>query len=197
MAEAKTSTTSSLLSIRHPLRKTVVGVVLALVLSMVIARAPTAYTGEIPLVGKFIPLKLNAIYIIIFGPLLAFGASIYVWAALKARRTFRETDETFFAIAFLLWFVLLAGLCLQYFIVLAPEGHCDRRPNFDFLWTNTFGDTRIVHCMSNTAEINKETPFYLRQQILQSWAIALIPLGSAWFLASAWLHIRRNRHYAA
>ncbi|NKQ73455.1 hypothetical protein C3Y89_24465 [Rhizobium sp. UPM1132] len=83
--------------------------------------------------------------------------------------------------------------CLQYLIVLAPEGHCDRLPNLDFLWTNEFGDTQIVHCMSNTAEINKEAPYYLRQQILQSWAMALIPVGAAWFLLKAWLHIRRNR----
>lgn len=168
------------------------GIVLALALALFIARAPTAYTGGLPVVGDYVPLKLNAVYIIVFGPLLAFIASIYIWAALRGRRRKDASDSGFFGAAFIPYVLLLGLLSLQYFIVIAPEGHCDRLPNYDFLWKNEFGDTRIVHCMSGTAEINKETPFYLRQQILQSWAMFLFPAGAAAFFINSWIRMRRR-----
>ncbi|WP_246652214.1 hypothetical protein [Rhizobium laguerreae] len=186
------STYRELVSIRHPARKLTMGIFIALMLALFVARAPTSYTGGIPLIGEYVPLKLNAVYIIIFGPLMALAVSTYLWAIIAGRRSFRRSDVSFFGVAFVLLIVALGALCLQYFIVLAPVGHCDRLPNYDFLWTNQYGDMRIVHCMSGTADINEETPFYLRWQIVQSWVMALIPIVVAGFLFVAWRHVRRN-----
>ncbi|NKJ72716.1 hypothetical protein GFL38_10620 [Rhizobium leguminosarum bv. viciae] len=193
MAKAGSITTSGLLSLKDPVRKFVVSVILALALALFIARAPTVYTGKIPLIGDYVPLNLNAVYLNIFGQILAVTAALYIWARLRGRPRFRGSYPAFFRLTFLLYILLLAFLALQFFIVLAPEGQCDRLPNFDCLWANDFGDVRIVHCMSGTEEINKQMPFYLRQQILQSWAMALCPLVAPGLLLHAWIHVRQNQ----
>ncbi|MGR9400220.1 hypothetical protein ACU8M5_10785 [Rhizobium leguminosarum] len=170
----------------------VVGVVIALLaFALFVARAPTAYTGEIPFISDYVPLKLNAVYLVVFVPVLATLAALYIWAGLRVLRRFHPGDRTFFAAAFFVYVVLLGLVALQYFIVLAPQGHCDRLPNYSFLWTSAFGDMRIVHCMSGTEEINKFTPFYLRQQILQSWFMLLCPVIVAGLFLHAWQRLQR------
>jgi hypothetical protein len=49
-----------------------------LVLGMWVARAPTSFTGEIPIVGKYFPLKLTAVYVIVVGPIIMVLVSAYL-----------------------------------------------------------------------------------------------------------------------
>ncbi|WP_457662539.1 hypothetical protein [Sinorhizobium medicae] len=155
-----------------------------LVLALWIARAPTSYTGELPLVGDYVPLKLNAVYFIILGPMLASLVAGTMWfQAARAGQVQSDKvpsgnvgrDGIALSIVFALIVLASAALSLQYFLILAPAELCATRPHYDFLWTNVSGPTRITHCMSGTQKINEEAPYYFEPQILQSWGHVLWP----------------------
>jgi len=172
-----------------------------LILALWIARAPTSYTGKLPLIGDHIPLKLNAVYFIIFGPMLASLVAGALWFQ-AARPGQVHSDKLLSgnggrdAIALLIIFALIvlasAALSLQYFLTLAPAELCSTRPHYDFLWTNVPGQTRITHCMSGTEEINKEAPYYFEPQILQSWGHVLWPVLTTCLLIGTWRSWRRT-----
>lgn len=160
-----------------------------LILALWIARAPTSYTGKLPLVGDNVPLKLNAVYFIIFGPFLASLVAGFLWfqanrmeQAPKLQTGNLDRDTIALMIIFALIVLASAALSLQYFVTLAPAELCPSRPHYDFLWTNVPGPARITHCMSGTEEINREAPYYWEPQILQSWGHVLWPILTAGLL---------------
>ena len=170
-------------------------------IGLFVARAPTSYTGDIPLVGDYVPLKLNAVYVIVFGPALVALACWFIRR--KAARQLRAGSRTWssewtgarasaLAVVFVLIAISSTAFSLQYFLVLAPAELCATAPNLDLLWRDLDGPTRIVHCMSETDEINKATPFYLEPQALQAWGHVLWPALSAIFLAKGWQSLRRG-----
>ena len=170
-------------------------VLCGLILALWVARAPTSYTGKFPIIGDDFPIQLNAVYFIIYGPMISMACSAVLWVLIsnRSRREqalllswHRRGEAALLATVFVLIFVLSAALSLQYFLILAPERLCASRPHFDFLWTSIPGPERITHCMSGTEEINKHTPYYLEPRILQSWGRMLWPLLTLVFLLTAW-----------
>jgi hypothetical protein len=163
------------------------------------ARAPTSVTGKVPIIGDII--ELNAVYIVIFAPILAMVCAAGIWIAVANRGhdsktsmllTDRGKEKRLIATIFAAIMVLSIVLSLQYFLVLAPEQLCATRPHFDFLWTNIPGPARITHCMSATADVNVHTPYYFEPQILQSWGQVLWPLLTLFFLWGTWRSWTRN-----
>ncbi|MGY5791798.1 hypothetical protein ACXHXM_16280 len=153
------------------------------------------------MIGDYIPLKLNAVYFIVFGPIVAsFVAAVLWFQAARAERppsknlTSDKGDRD--AIALLIIFALIviasAALSLQYFLTLAPAELCPSRPHYDFLWTNVPGPTRITHCMSDTQAINLESPYYFEPQILQSWGHVLWPVLITALLIGTWRSWRKT-----
>lgn len=181
--------------LRDPIVRLALLTLAGLALALWIARAPTSYTGELPLIGDYVPLKLNAVYFIIFGPMIASLVAGVLWfqaarpAQVQSDRVGSGTagrDAIALQILFALIVLVSAALSLQYFITLAPAELCQTRPNYNFLWSNLQGPTRITHCMSGTEEINKETPYYFEPQILQSWGHVLWPILTAYLLVRTW-----------
>ncbi|MER9018277.1 hypothetical protein [Mesorhizobium sp. M0898] len=180
--------------IKRPVALLSAFILAGLAIALWIARAPTSYTGKLPVVGDKFPIELNAVYFIVFGPIVAMACSAFLWVLTadgsrkpvpRLLRNSRGETALLMTIFFLI-FALSTALSLQYFLILAPESLCASRPHFDFLWTNVPGPERITHCMSGTKEINNSAPYYLEPQILQSWAQVLWPLLTLFFLVGAW-----------
>jgi hypothetical protein len=181
--------------IKRPVTLLSAFVLAGLVIALWVARAPTSYTGKLPIVGDNFPVELNAVYFIVFGPIVAMACSAVLWVLIANRSgggpdplllRDRSGETALLTTVFVLIFVLSTALSLQYFLILAPERLCASRPHFDFLWTNIPGPERITHCMSGTKEINNNTPYYFEPQILQSWGQVLWPLLTLVFLVGAW-----------
>ncbi|OLP53036.1 hypothetical protein BJF92_18545 [Rhizobium rhizosphaerae] len=170
-------------------RSAAIGVALLLI-ACVASRAPTQFDGKLPFVGQFVPFQLNAVYLIVFGPIAATLLAAYFWYQTTARpiqsaeRPSREIVRLgglFLGITILTFF-----LSAQYFIELAPEALCATRPHYDFLWTSTPGVNQIFHCMSGTQALNKGSPYYIEPQIVQSWGHVFWPVLTGYFLYRAW-----------
>jgi hypothetical protein len=171
----------------------------ALAGALFVARAPTSFTGEIPVVGKYLPFKLNTVYVVVLAPLVAPILSFTIW--LEARQQAQgyrrgrprrdAVDQRVLAGAFAVIVVLTVAVSLQYFLILAPAELCPTRPHFEFLWTDLQGKNRITHCMSGTATINAEAPYYVEPQPLQAWAYVICSFTTLGLLASAWWRLRR------
>ncbi|SEI19937.1 hypothetical protein SAMN05216228_105211 [Rhizobium tibeticum] len=194
---SKTSTEDAGAFLEDPVVRLALITLAGLVLALWIARAPTSFNGKLPLIGDYVPLKLNAVHFIIFGPLLTSLVAGALW--FQAARPvqvhsdkLQSGDAGRDAIALLVVFALVvlvsAALSLQYFLTLAPAEMCPTRPHYDFLWTNVPGPTRITHCMSGTEEINMEAPYYFEPQILQSWGHVLWPVLTTCLLIGTWRH---------
>ena len=175
------------------LRLTAIGSLL-LGISFFASRAPTSFKGGLPFIGDFIPLELNAVYLVVLGPIAATVLAAYLWYLARARPSGDGTEKgrnvALTGGWFLLFAILTTGLSVQYFLELAPQGLCPTRPHYDFLWTNVPGANRIHHCMSDTDEINASSPFYLQPQIVQSWGHIVWPVLTAFFLFLAWRRMR-------
>ncbi|MBB2708432.1 hypothetical protein N2597_22485 (plasmid) [Rhizobium sophoriradicis] len=200
MSEASTEDAGTLL--KDPVVRLALITLAGLVLALWIARAPTSYTGNLPLIGDYVPLKLNAVYFIILGPMLAslIAGVLRFQAARRGRVQSGKLssgnvgrDGIVLVIVFALIVLASAALSLQYFLTLAPAEMCPSRPHYDFLWTNVPGPTRITHCMSGTEEINMEAPYYLEPQILQSWGHVVWPVLTACLLIGTWRSWCRTR----
>lgn len=180
--------------IKRPVTLLAVFILAGLVIALWVARAPTSYTGRLPIIGDNFPIELNAIYFIVFGPIVAVACSAFLWVLAAdgshkpVPRLLRNSrgETALLAAIFVLIFGLSTTLSLQYFLILAPESLCASRPHFDFLWTNVPSPERITHCMSGTKEINNKAPYYLEPQILQAWGHVLWPLLTLVFLVGAW-----------
>lgn len=198
---SKTSAEASDTFLKDPIVRLALITLAGLILALWIARAPTSYTGKLPLIGDDVPLKLNAVYFIVFGPMLASLVAGALW--FQASRhghghpdTLRSRNANRDAIALLIVFALIVivstALSLQYFLILAPAELCATRPHYDFLWTNLPGSTRITHCMSGTKEVNDEAPYYFKPQIVQSWGHVIWPVLTGYLLAGTWHSWRRT-----
>lgn len=197
---SKTSAEDSGTFLKDPVIRLALITLAGLLLALWIARAPTSYTGKLPLIDDYVPLKLNAVYFIIIGPIVTCLVAGALWfQASRPRQVHpdkllsRNADRNAFAllIFFALIVLLSAALSLQYFLILAPTELCATRPHYDFLWTNLQGPTRITHCMSGTKEINDEAPYYFEPQIVQSWGHVIWPILTGCLLAGTWLSWRR------
>lgn len=199
---SKTSAEDPGTFLKDPVVRLALMTLAGLVLALWIARAPTSFTGELPLIGDYVPLKLNAVHFVIFGPLLASLVAGALW--FQAARPRQEhsaklqfgnagRDAIALVVVFALIVLVSAALSLQYFLILAPAEMCPTRPHYDFLWTNVPGPTLITHCMSGTEEINMETPYYFEPQILQSWRHVLWPVLTTYLLIGTWRSWRKSR----
>jgi hypothetical protein len=159
------------------------------------ARAPNSVTGKLPFVGDF-PIEMNAVYFVIFGPIVGMICAAGTWMVIANRSPDRRApmllpdrrnERTLMAVAFSLIVVLSVILSMQYFLILAPKGLCPTRPHFDFLWTNFKGLEQIWHCMSETDAMNAHSPYYFEPQIAQAWGHVLWPILTCYFLSRAWL----------
>ena len=163
-----------------------------MIFSLFVARAPTSYTCEIPVIGKFIPVKLGAVYVVVIGPIIGMLASGAVWyeASLSQQRSSAagrsKGRKVLLPIVYFLIGVLSVVLSLQYFLILAPAELCPTRPHFEFLWTNPQGLPRITHCMSGTEEMNNSAPYYLVPQVLQAWTYVISPIVTVFCLFMTW-----------
>ncbi|WP_342147987.1 hypothetical protein [Methylorubrum sp. SB2] len=174
---------------------------LGMVLCFWIARSPTSYTGKLPFIGENFPVKLNAIYFIVLGPLVGMLSSAALWfeatrvdfssLPLKERSKKRGLSGVLGFLFFVI-FVSSSLLSLQYFVILAPADLCPSRPHFEFLWQNLKGLEKINHCMSGTKEINAEAPYYLEPQVIQAWGHVIAPLLTLLFLSMTWKTLRRK-----
>ncbi|AYG59922.1 hypothetical protein [Rhizobium jaguaris] len=169
------------------------GTVLALLaLSAFVSRAPTTFTGTLPLVS--LPLNLNVVYLIVFGPPAAVIVSVVIWYLSRQLKVPVASDigQLPLAVIFVLITALTAFLSLQYFVVLAPAGHCSDGGGFSLLFNNLDGTTQINHCMSGTEEINKAAPFYMYPQAAESWGMIIWPILTGGLLYRAWTSIGRK-----
>jgi len=167
-------------------------ILLILIVGLWAARAPTSVTGKF---SDNIPIELNAVYLVLFGPIAAMVCAAGIWIAVANQNPERKTpmllanrrsEKTLVAVIFVAIVVLSVVLSLQYFLILAPAKLCPTRPHFDFLWTNVPGPEKIIHCMSETDDANAHSPYYFEPQIVQSWGQILWPLLTLGFLMGAW-----------
>ncbi|WP_339159054.1 hypothetical protein [Methylobacterium bullatum] len=185
--------------LRDPLLRNALILVAALAGALFVARAPTSYTGELPVIGDYVPLKLNAVYIVVFAPILATIACVALLIEASqqsggqswSRSGRKRNNRTLLAIVFAVIVGLTTAVSLQYFLILAPAELCPTRPHFDLLWTNLPGHNRITHCMSGTEEINKATPYYVEPQLLQAWAYVACLIATPVLLGAAWWRLGR------
>lgn len=159
-----------------------------------IARAPTSYTGNWPVVGDKLPIELSAVYFILIGPIIGavLAGAIWVliangWGADGSTRFLANRRNEGIALAALFCLIVAAEtfLSAQYFLILAPEKLCGSRPHFEFLWTN-FPTGQVTHCMSRTTDINKNAPYYIEPPVAQAWGHVLWPLLTLGCLTGAW-----------
>lgn len=187
-------------AIKKPMILLPAGTLAGLLIAFYVARAPTSYTGKWPVIGENLPIELNAVSIIMFGPIVGamMAGAIWMliangWGAGRSTRLLANRRNEGKVLAALFGLILLAETVLsaQYFVILAPANLCPSRPHVDFLWTNFPTPERATHCMSGTEEINKKAPYYLEPPIVQAWGHVFWPLLTLGLLAGAWRAWRR------
>jgi hypothetical protein len=181
--------------IKRPMSVLAAFIIVILGVGIWAARAPNSVTGKLPFIGNF-PIELNAVYFVIFGPMVGMVCAAGIWMVTANRSPGQTTpmllpdrrnERTLVAAAFGLIVVLSVVLSMQYFLILAPKDLCPTRPHFEFLWTNFHGLRQIWHCMSETDAINAHSPYYFEPQMAQAWGHVLWPLLTCYFLIRAWL----------
>jgi hypothetical protein len=155
----------------------------------VIARAPTIM-GKYTVPGLGLELSLNAGYVLMLGPLLLFGGTI--WAAYGAgsssprRRRLNRFDRFLAAVLFILPFLTAALLAAQFFLLLAPKGECLTFDRLRYLTDISYRAFQPEYCMGVSDEARQGQPWLLQPPIIQGWLQVLLPLAIVAVTARAW-----------
>ncbi len=147
----------------------------------VVVRAPSIFEeGKIPVVD--LKLKLNAGWILIFGPLLI------VCAVAVIAYIHRSTDPSTISerpvagiVARAIPCLAAAFLSLQFFLLFAPKGECNTFPRLNLLTAWQLKAFQPEYCMSLSAETQAQMPYFLNPPALNAWAQVILPLIAIFF----------------
>jgi hypothetical protein len=158
----------------------------------VIVRAPTIFEeGQIPVID--VKLKLNAGYILVFGPLLivcAIAAITYLCRDDRPRRANEGAVAGILARA--IPCLAAAYLSLQFFLLFAPKGQCNTFPRWDYLTGWQLSAFQPEYCMSLPAETQERMPWLFDPPFVQAWAQVLLPLIALGLAIRDWQYVHRN-----
>jgi hypothetical protein len=158
----------------------------------VIVRAPTIFEeGQIPVID--LKLKLNAGYILVFGPLLivcTIAAITYLGRDNRPDRTKESASAGVLARA--IPCLAAAYLSLQFFLLFAPNGQCPTFPRWRYLTDWTLSAFKPEYCMSLPAETQERMPWLFGPPIVQAWVQVLLPLIALGLVIRDWRSTHRR-----
>lgn len=147
---------------------------LCCIAACVMVRAPSVLDEiTVPLID--LKLKLNAGYLLVFGPLLIVLAILAIHFlredSLRTRGKKNFKNGLFRAIPPF----GAAFLSLQFFLLLAPKGECNtfQRSRLLLDWLHAF---KPEYCMYLSAETQEHMPWLFEPPILQAWMQILLPM---------------------
>lgn len=159
---------------KDPKRRDFLILTLCCIAACVAVRAPSVFDEiKVPLID--LKLKVNAGYILVFGPLLI---ALVILAIHFLREDMPRTrgkkdlkNGLFRAIPPL----GAAFLSLQFFLLLAPKGECNtfQRSRLLIEWLHAF---QPEYCMYLPAETQEHMPWLFEPPMLQAWMQIILPL---------------------
>lgn len=158
----------------------------------VVVRAPSIFEeGKIPLID--LKLKLNAGWILMFGPLLivcAIAAITYV------NHTTNRSTASERPIAGIVTRAVpclaAAFLSLQFFLLFAPKGKCNTFSRLSLLTAWQHKAFQPQYCMSLSAETQAQMPYLLSPPALNAWAQVILPMIAIVLAVSDWRFVFRQ-----
>lgn len=158
----------------------------------VVVRAPSIFDeGKIPLID--LKLKLNAGWILMFGPLLIVCAIVAItyFHRTKDPSTISERpvgDIVARAIPCL----AAAFLSLQFFLLLAPRRECNTFPRLSLLSAWHLKAFQPEYCMSLSVETQAQMPYLLSPPALNAWAQVILPMIAVLLVVADWRFVHRQ-----
>ena len=161
------------------------------IVACVVVRAPSIFEeGKIPLVD--LKLKLNAGWILVFGPLL-------IVCAIAAISYLHRTADLSAGGRLIAGIVTRAIPCLaaafislQFFLLFAPKGECNTFPRLSLLTDWQLKAFQPEYCMSLSAETQAQMPYLLSPPALNAWAQVILPLIAVWLAVADWRYVHRQ-----
>jgi hypothetical protein len=162
------------------------------IVACVVVRAPSIFEeGKIPLID--LKLKLNAGWILVFGPLLiacAIAAITYLHRTADHSATGERPIAGFVARA--IPCLAAAFLSLQFFFLFAPKGQCNTFPRLSLLTDWQLKAFQPEYCMSLSAETQTQMPYLLSPPALNAWAQVILPLIAICLAVADWRFVHRQ-----
>lgn len=162
----------------------------------VVARAPSIFEeGKIPLID--LKLKLNAGWILMFGPLLIVGVIIAITYIHRTSNLPTTGERPIAGIATRAIPCLAAAfLSLQFFLLFAPKGECNTFPRLSLLTAWQVKAFQPEYCMSLSAETQAQMPYLISPPALNAWIQVILPLIAICLAVADWRFVHR-RHAAS
>jgi hypothetical protein len=163
---------------------------LCAIAACIVVRAPTIFEeGQIPIID--VRLKLNAGYVLVFGPLLILCGI----AAITYLRSSPAAKEDRFAgvLARAIPCLAAAFLSLQFFLLFAPNGQCNIFSRWRYLADWKLSAFKPEYCMSLPAETQERMPWLFDPPIVQAWAQVLLPFLALFLAVKDWRSVHRSR----
>ena len=157
----------------------------------VVVRAPTIFEeGQIPVID--LKLKLNAGYLLLFGPFLIVCAIAAITYG-RAKRLQRTNEGTFAGIlARAIPCLATAYLSLQFFLLLAPNGQCNTFPRWRYLTDWKLSAFKPEYCMSLPVDTQERMPWLFDPPVAQAWAQLLLPLIAVGLVIRDWRYSHKR-----
>jgi hypothetical protein len=163
------------------------------IVARVVVRAPSIFEeGKIPLID--LKLKLNAGWILVFGPLLIVCA-IAAISYLHRTADLSATGEPPIAgiVARAIPCLAAAFISLQFFLLFAPKGQCNTFSRLSLLTDWQLKAFQPEYCMTLSAETQAQMPYLLNPPALNAWAQVILPLITVWLAVADWRSVHRLR----
>lgn len=158
----------------------------------VVVRAPTIFEeGQIPVID--LKLKLNAGYILVFGPLIivcAIAAITYLTQESRPGRTNAGASRGLLVRA--IPCLAAAFLSLQFFLLLAPKAQCSTFPRWRYLTDWTLSAFKPEYCMTLSAETQERMPWLFDPPVAQAWAQVVLPMIALGLVIRDWRYAHRR-----
>lgn len=149
-----------------------------------IVRAPSVLDEiTIPLID--LKLKLNAGYVLVFGPLLIVLVILAIHFLREDTTRTRGKKDLKNGIFRAIPPVGAAFLSLQFFLLLAPMGECNtfQRSRLLLEWLHAF---KLEYCMYLSAETQEHMPWLFEPPMLQAWMQILLPMVALAVVIKDW-----------
>lgn len=162
------------------------------IVACVIVRAPTIFEDvQIPVID--LKLKLNAGYLLVFGPLLIVCAIVAIAYLCRDERRHRTNEGAVAGIlARAIPCLAAAYLSFQFFLLFAPKEQCNTFPRWTYLTSWKLSAFQPEYCMSLPAETQGHMPWLLDPPFVQAWAQVLLPLIALGLVIGDWRYVHRN-----